>query len=136
MVSSDFSSGLHQDFTLRLIPAVTLALRQRPDETSPVPSPAVATSHTPYAGEFFAAVHQVLRTNYVRPPLLLPSPCVTGSAPSFSLFWANISALLAKPRFAIHFMLQAAALLLLLEGVQRFNIASRLATSVACYLAT
>ena len=38
-----------------LIPAVTLRVGQRPDETSPVPSPTFTTSRSPYAGEFFDA---------------------------------------------------------------------------------
>jgi hypothetical protein len=61
MASSDFSSGFLQDFTFRLIPSVSAVLCHRPDETSPVPSPAVTTSRTPYTGEFFTAAFQVLR---------------------------------------------------------------------------
>src|SRR5664280_691154 len=56
------------------------------DETSPVPSSAVTTSHTPYTGEFFPAVSGSL-------PLLLPSPCMTGSALSCSPYGANMSVL-------------------------------------------
>jgi len=56
MVSSDFSSDILQDFTLRFIPSVWMVLYHPSDETSPVPSSAVTTSHTPYAGEFFTAV--------------------------------------------------------------------------------
>src|SRR5450759_3100742 len=56
------------------------------DETSPVPSSAVTTSHTPYTGEFFTAVSGTM-------PLLLPSPCVTGSSLSCSPYGANMSVL-------------------------------------------
>ena len=63
MVSSDFSSGFFQDITFRLIPSITLALYQRPDETSPVPSSAFTTSRTPYTGEFFVAAFQGLRAS-------------------------------------------------------------------------
>ena len=87
MISSDFSSGISQDFTFRLIPSITLVLYQRPDETSPVPSSTVTTSHTPYTGEFFAA------DSSGSSPLLLPSPCVTGSALSCSPYGANMSVL-------------------------------------------
>jgi hypothetical protein len=86
MASSDFSSGILQDFTLRLIPSVSVVLCHRPDETSPVSSPTFATSHTPYTGEFFTAVSGSM-------PLLLPSPCVTGSALSCSPYGANMSVL-------------------------------------------
>jgi len=87
VVSSDFSSSFPQDFTLRLIPSVTMALYHRPDETSPVPSSAIATSRTPYTGEFFTAAFPGSS------PLLLPSPCVTGSALSCSPCGANMSVL-------------------------------------------
>jgi len=86
MVSSDFSSDILQDFTLRFIPSVWTVLCHPPDETSPVPSSAVTTSHTPYTGEFFTAVSGSV-------PLLLPSPCVTGSALSCSPYGANMSVL-------------------------------------------
>jgi hypothetical protein len=78
---------------LRFIPVVTAVVACRPDETSPVPSSTVATSRTPYPGEFFAAASQGLWTSYVHPPLLLPSPCVTGSALSCSPCGANMSVL-------------------------------------------
>ena len=71
---------------LRLIPFVTLVVGHRPDETSPVPSSTVTTSHTPYTGEFLTAVSGSM-------PLLLPSPCVTGSALSCSSFKVNMSVL-------------------------------------------
>lgn len=86
MVSSDFSSDILQDFALRFIPSVWTILCRPSDETSPVPPPAFTTSHTPYTGEFFTVVSGSL-------PLLLPSPCVTGSALSFSPFGANMSVL-------------------------------------------
>ena len=60
MASSDFSSGIIGDFASQLIPFVPMVLCHRPDETSPVPSSTVTTSRTPYTGEFFAAVFQVL----------------------------------------------------------------------------
>ena len=77
---------------VRFIPVVTAVVACRPDETSPVPSSTVATSRTPYPGEFFAAASQGLWTAYVQPPLLLPSPCVTGSALSFSLSGQHVGA--------------------------------------------
>ena len=86
MVSSDFSSDSLPDFTLRFIPSVWTVLYHPSDETSPVPSFTFTTSHTPYTGEFFTAVSGSL-------PLLLPSPCVTGSALSCSPFGANMSVL-------------------------------------------
>ena len=86
MASSDFSSNFLRDFAFQFIPFVTAALYHRPDETSPVPSPAFTTSHTPYTGEFFTAVSGSL-------PLLLPSPCVKGSALSCSPYGANMSVL-------------------------------------------
>ena len=86
MISSDFSSGISQDFTFRLIPAITLVLYQGLDEISPVPSSTVTTSRTPYTGEFLTADSGSM-------PLLLPSPCVTGSALSCSPYGANMSVL-------------------------------------------
>jgi len=65
MVSSDFSSDILQDFTLRFIPSVWTVLYHPSDETSPVPSSAVTTSHTPYTGEFFTAVFPRVR-GYIR----------------------------------------------------------------------
>jgi len=47
---------------LQLIPEVTVDVGHRPGETSPVPSPAFTTSRSPYAGEFFSAAPQDLRT--------------------------------------------------------------------------
>jgi hypothetical protein len=79
MASSDFSSGFPSDFTSQLIPSVTLAVGERPDETSPVPSSAVLTSRSPYAGGFFTAAFSGSS------PLLSPSLALTSSAPSFSL---------------------------------------------------
>src|SRR5450759_2999533 len=38
-----------------LIPFVTMTVGHRPDEISPVSSPAFTTSRTPYTGEFFTA---------------------------------------------------------------------------------
>lgn len=40
---------------LRLIPFVTMTVGHRPDEISPVSSPAFTTFRTPYTGEFFSA---------------------------------------------------------------------------------
>ena len=87
MVSSDFSSDILQDFTLRLIPSVWTVLYRPPDETSPVPSSTFATSHTPYTGEFFAAVFQVLHRFYCLRHAWI------GSALSCSPFGANMSVL-------------------------------------------
>ena len=74
------------DFTFRFIPSVWMVLYHPSDETSPVSSSTVTTSPTPYTGEFFTAVSGSM-------PLLLPSPCVTGSALSCSLYGANMSVL-------------------------------------------
>ena len=72
---------------LRLIPFVTMAVGHRPDEISPVPLSTFATSRSPYAGGFFTAAFPGSS------PLPWPSLCVNSSAPSFSRFRANISAL-------------------------------------------
>jgi len=40
---------------LQLIPAITMGVGHRPNETSPVPSSTFTTSRSPYAGEFFGA---------------------------------------------------------------------------------
>ncbi len=93
MASSDFSSDIHQDFTSRFIPSVWTVLYRPSDETSPVPSPAVTTSHTPYTGEFFTAVFPEFGDTSGSLPLLLPSPCVTGSALSCSPCGANMTVL-------------------------------------------
>lgn len=69
MDSSDFSSGIPPDFSLRLIPTVTLVLYLRPDETHPVPSPTYSATRIPYTGgtcpeqseEFFTGAFQGLR---------------------------------------------------------------------------
>ena len=44
-----------------LTPAVAMDVSHRPGETSPVSSPAVATSRSPYAGGFLTAALQALR---------------------------------------------------------------------------
>ena len=121
------SSGISP---LRFIPVVTAVVACRPDETSPVPSSTVATSRTPYPGEFFAAASQGLWTSYVQPPLLLPSPCVTGSALS-----GSPSGGLTYRGCKFHLMLRAAALRPFLREIQRFNTTSHPAALVACYLA-
>ena len=72
---------------LQLIPFVTTGVGRRPSETSPVPSPTFTTSRSPYAGGFFAAACSGSS------PLPWPSPSLTGSAPSCSLFGANLSTL-------------------------------------------
>ena len=64
---------------LQLIPVITVGVGHRPDETSPVPSPTVATSRSPYAGGFLAAAFPGSS------PLPWPSLCMRSSAPSFSL---------------------------------------------------
>ena len=46
---------------LQLIPVITVDVGHRPNETSPVPSLAVLTSRSPYAGGFFAVAVQGLR---------------------------------------------------------------------------
>src|SRR3990172_7836705 len=75
-------TSLHQ-----LIPVVTTVVGRRPCETSPVPSPTVTTSRSPYAGGFLTTASPGSS------PLLWPSPSLTSSAPSPSPCGANISAL-------------------------------------------
>ena len=70
---------------LQLIPFVATDVGRRPSETSPVPSPTFTTSRSPYAGGFLTAVLPGSS------PLPWPSPSLTGSAPSFSHLWANLS---------------------------------------------
>ena len=72
---------------LQLIPVITTGVDHRPNETSPVPSPAFPTSRSPYAGEFFGAA----RSGSSRLPW--PSPSLTSSALPCSPFGANLSAL-------------------------------------------
>jgi hypothetical protein len=80
--------SLHQ-----LIPVVTMAVNRRPSETSPpefhsgVPSPTFTASRSPYAGGFLTTAFPGSS------PLLWPSPCMKGSAPSCSPCGANISTL-------------------------------------------
>ena len=117
--------SLHQ-----LIPFVTVVVGYRPDETSPVPSPA---------------------TDALCPPRhpALPTP-ESSSRLLFRFFAASIAfamrdrlGSLLFPSWGLtcrcckfHFMLQAAALLPFLRELQRFDIASHPATSVACYVAS
>ena len=44
----------HWTSPFRLIPTVTVGVGHRPSEISPVPPPTFTTSHSPYAGGFFA----------------------------------------------------------------------------------
>jgi len=60
MASSDFSLDVPRDFAFRLLPAVPADVGRRSDETSPVPSPTLTASRSPYAGGFFATVRQGL----------------------------------------------------------------------------
>jgi hypothetical protein len=60
MASSDFSPDILRDFAFRLIPAVPADVGRRPDETSPVPSPTLTASRSPYAGGFFGIAFQDL----------------------------------------------------------------------------
>ena len=77
----------HWTSLLQLIPAVTVGVDLRPDETSPVPSPTFTTSRSPYAGGSFGAA--------LPGSLHLPWPSLSlkSSAPSGSLLRANISTL-------------------------------------------
>ncbi len=114
------SSGIPQDFTMWLIPAVTLAPYQRSDETS--------LCSIAYFLNILHYLHRrVLHGCFSgSSPLLLPSPCVTGSALSCSPFGANISALPclhSKPlaQQVKHFILRAAVLHSFLRRIQRFG---------------
>jgi len=72
---------------LQLIPAITMGVDHRPNETSPVPSPTFTTSRSPYAGEFF----DVAFPGSSRLPW--PSLCMTSSALPCSPLGANLSTL-------------------------------------------
>ena len=74
--------SLHQ-----LIPAITMDVDHRPNETSPVPSPTFTASRSPYAGEFFGAA----LSGSSRLPW--PSPSLTSSALPCSPLGANLSTL-------------------------------------------
>jgi hypothetical protein len=103
-----------------------------PCEISPVPSPTVTTSRSPYAGEFFGAAFP----GYSRLPW--PSLSLTSSALPCSPLRANLSTLPCNACIAIHFMLRAAVLLSFLRGLQHFSTAShpeaRLAKQARCLL--
>ena len=75
---------------LQLIPAITMGVDHRPNETSPVPSPTFTTSRSPYARGFFGAA--LPGSSH----LPWPSLSLTSSAPSCSPFGANLSTLLCE----------------------------------------
>jgi hypothetical protein len=114
--------SLHQ-----LIPAITMDVDHRPNETSPVPSPTFTASRSPYAGEFFGAA----LSGSSRLPW--PSLSLTSSALPCSPLGANLSALLPVCRTGVHFMLRAAVLLSFLRRLQRFSTSSHPEALVACY---
>ena len=72
---------------LQLIPAITMGVDHRPNETSPVPSPTFTTSRSLYAGEFFGAAFPGSSH------LPWPSLSLTSSALPRSPFGANLSTL-------------------------------------------
>ena len=72
---------------LRCIPAITMGVSHRPNETSPVPSSTFTTSRSPYAGEFFS----VVSPGSTRFPW--PSLRMTSLALSCSPSGANLSTL-------------------------------------------
>ena len=61
MTSSDFSGGVVQHFTLRLIAGLTVVVAYRPPEISLVSASAVITFRSPYAVESLEAALQILR---------------------------------------------------------------------------
>ncbi len=109
---------------LRLIPFVTMAVGHRPDEISPVPSFTVTTSRSPYTGGFFTAAFPGSS------PLPWPSLLAHKLGSLFFPFGLTFR------RCKIHFMLRAAVLLLLLEGLHRFSTVSCPAALDACYVAS
>jgi hypothetical protein len=115
---------------LQLIPAVTVGVDHRPDEISPVPSPAFTTSRSPYAGGSFGAA--LPGSSH----LPWPSLSLKSSAPSCSPLRANISTLQACPELAegIHFMLRAAVLLPFPRGLHRFSTSGHPEALDACYV--
>ena len=94
---------------LRLIPFVTLAVGHRPDETSPVPSPAFTSSRSPYAGGSFKAVFPGSS------PLPWPSLLAHKLGSLFLPFGLTFR------RCKIHFMLRAVVSLSFLRRIQRFG---------------
>jgi hypothetical protein len=114
---------------VRVIPQVTVCVVDRPRETSPVPSSPGLTSRSPYAGGFFTAARSGSS------PLPWPSLSLPSSAPSCSLFRANISTRQAcpEPVEGIHVMLRAMSLLPFRKELQRFSTSSRPEALVACY---
>ena len=65
---------------LQLIPAITMGVDHRPNETSPVPSSTFTTACSPYAGRLFGAA--LLGSSH----LPWPSLSLTSSAPPCSPF--------------------------------------------------
>ena len=76
---------------LQLIPAITMGVGHRPNETSPVPSPTFTTSCSPYAGGLFGAA--LPGSSH----LPWPSLSLTSSVPPCSPLGANLSTLQACP---------------------------------------
>ena len=116
---------------LQLIPAITMGVDHRPNETSPVPSSTFTTSRSPYAGEFFGAAFPGSSR------LPWPSLSLTSSALPCSPSGANLSTLQAcpEPVEGIHFMLRAAVLLSFPRRLQRFSTIGHPIALVACYAA-
>jgi len=95
LASSDFSPGVPQDFAFRLIPVVSVDVSHRPDETSPVSSPAFTASRSPYAGGACPERSRRILDGCIpgSSPLPWPSSSSSDSAPSYSPRGANISTL-------------------------------------------
>ena len=94
--------------------AVAMAVVHRPDETSPVPSPWVTTSRSPYAGGSFAAASRFFTA----------SMAFTSAGKLGSLWFLLLGLAFRRCRangFAIHFMLRAAVLLSFLRRILRFS---------------
>jgi hypothetical protein len=114
---------------LQLIPAITMDVDYRPNETSPVPPSTFTTSRSPYAGEFFGAAFLFGAAFPGSSRLPWPSLSLTSSALPGSPSGANLSTL------QDYFMLRAAVLLSFLRRLQRFSTISHPIALVACYVA-
>jgi hypothetical protein len=106
---------------LQLMPAVTMAVDHRPDETSPAEYRSLAVFRRLLSQH--PAPHTPEGPSRLLPgssPLPWPSLSLTSSAPSGSRCRANIPTLPCDVCIAIHFMLRAAVLLSFLRRILRF----------------
>jgi len=85
---------------LQLIPAITMGVDHRPNETSPVPSSTFTTSRSPYAGEFFGAAFPG-SSRLPWPSLSLTSSALPGSPSGANLSTLQDSLYVAGCGFAL-----------------------------------